>query len=389
MGKDNENLDNLEDDTSTVVEGTDSTSVSDSKPATRELADVIPDNIAEKKPSIRDSIKHALKKEVAKEDAAKTATKAKIFAEETEEDKDAAQVEESSTEKAVAAKIQVKPPVGWTKEAKQKWNELPPEVQQSVAKREQEVSDGFKKYGEDAGKYKELDSVLAPRREAIKSFGATEAQTIDRLFKWMESLSHPDKGFAKQQFLNLAKNFNIDLAAGQSDRKIEPVQEGEELPPALKNFMETVTGEVGNLKRVNEQQRAQAANDYVESWSKDKPHFQGVRQHMFALLQTGVVPLKAGQLDLDEAYNQAVYANPQIREKVVQEESAKATQIAEENRKKMEAARLAKLNKAKAAGSSISPRAPSGNVSQNNGKTNKSQSVRDTIKAAMQEVSEQ
>lgn len=353
---------------------------------------------SDKKLSVREALKDAFEKENEKADEEKTAKKP-VVKKEVEQDKetedkdiDASDEKNSEIEEEVkkAKPTDIKAPVGWTKEAKAKWATLPPEIQQSVAKREQEVSDGFKKYGEEVAKYKDLETVLSSRRDQIKQFGATEAQTVDRLFKWMEALAHQDKNFAYNQWVQLGKNFGLQLPEKDkpdNQNQNDNTNKEDEIPAPLKSFMDTVTGEVSTLKQQLQNQKAKEAETFISNWSKDKPHFPAVRQSMFVLLNSGLIPMKNGELDLDEAYNQAVYANPTTRELLRQQEQETADQKAVEARTKIEDKRKADLKKAKAAGSSISPRAPTSSNVNVNKKAPSNVSVRDSIRNAIREQS--
>jgi len=135
-------------------------------------------------------------------------------------------------------------------------------------------------------------------------------------------------------------------------------------------------------------EKQKQAQDYLSTWASDKPHFEKVRPVMFGLLQSGVIPLKNGQLDLDSAYQRAIYADPEVREAIQAEEKEKADQKAAQEKKDAELKRLQKLNAAKKA-STLSTRAPTGNFKPADNKNKKPMSVRDSIMAARREVEEQ
>lgn len=404
---------NLSEDDKTLVNDTGEVDSGDSEKSSKSkvISDEIPDDIADEKPSVRDALKHAFRKEKAdieKEDPTEKKPKeakkttAKVAVEREVSNENSEEIANLSSEKlddkgidTKTLKSNVQPPVGWTAEAKAKWSTLPIEIQESVAKREKEVSDGFKKYGEETARYKELESVLAPRKEVIRQGGASEAQTVNKLFQWMEALTHPNRDYAYEQLVQLGKNFGIEIrqpsTAGNTPANNQNISQAanEEIPTHLKQFMDNVGGKISNLERNIQSQKDQEARNYVDNWAKDKPHFVNVRNYMFSLLQNGAVPLKDGALDLDAAYDAAVYANPSTRELVRQEVEQRAVQEAKQKKDKLEAERLIKLKKAKTAGSSLSSRAPTGssNIS-GNSKDTKPQSIRDSIRAAIQEVRE-
>src|SRR5690606_37645319 len=64
------------------------------------------------------------------------------------------------TDQAVTQGIQA--PVSWSAAAKAEFSKLPIAVQEAVAKREMEVSNGFKQYGEKVKQYEAIDKILEP-----------------------------------------------------------------------------------------------------------------------------------------------------------------------------------------------------------------------------------
>jgi hypothetical protein len=111
---------------------------------------------------------------------------------------------------------------------------------------------------------------------------------------------------------------------------------------------------------------------------------------MYQLMQSGAVPLKDGNLDLDGAYEAACKLNPEVSALIQQE--ARAKEEREKAEKATKDAQLAKarLAKARNAGSGLKPASPSMPVSQvkGNASQNKNVSVRDSIKLALQEARE-
>ena len=63
-----------------------------------------------------------------------------------------------------AVKLAIRAPASWSPAAKATFDKLPPEVQQAVAKREQEIDHGLRRKSEEVKRYEPLEQVLAPRR---------------------------------------------------------------------------------------------------------------------------------------------------------------------------------------------------------------------------------
>lgn len=345
-----------------------------------------------KKLSVRETIKDAREQQEAKEkDEEKEPKKETIKLKDT--------TNKDTKDVPVVATTEDKTPISWSKEAKAQFNNLPPEVKAAIAKRETEVSEGFKKYGEGARRLEDLDKVFVPARmDQFKQAGISEAQAAERMFQWMEAIAQPNKANALQQWMALGKQFGLELPTNTATQtqKTEVTGDQPEIPEHLKSFIDNTTGKLTSLEQqlvAEKNERAQreqkSAQEHITIWAKDKPHFETVKPLMFELLKSGVIPLKDGTLDLDSAYDQAVHANPTTRNLVAAEKAEAARQAADNAAKEVKLKALEKANKARKA-STLSTRAPTGTTQTANGKdkNQKAQSVRDSINAARREVSE-
>lgn len=304
---------------------------------------------------------------------------------------------DSSEQTEEKPKIATKAPVGWTKEAKAKWNDLPPEIQDSVLKREKEVSDGFAGTKQATERLQKLDAVIQPRLQAIQQFGVTPEQTINKLFEWMEVLSHQNDGVRYQGFKTLADNFKIDLSrfapqqqtqtGDQTTTTNTQQQSAQDTNPPV--WAQSLIERQQQLDQQIANQRQSAAKDYVTNWAKDKPHYEKVKEVMYGLVTSGAVPPTAdGNVDLDKAYDKAIRMDDDIWE-TIQSEKQEAKQL-EAN--EVAAKKKAEVEKARKAGSSIRPSAPTGNLNGSRAQTAKPKnnaSVSDSIRAAVRELNEQ
>ncbi len=309
-------------------------------------------------------------------------------------------VEEAAGEAEATPKTAA--PEAFSKEAKAEWAKTPAAVQAAILKRETDTAKGVEEL---KGKYKELDSSLAPHMSAIRQHGHTPAQAVSQLFGWFQALAaNPDVAFPA-----LAKSFSYDLAKiapqpAATTAAVDPnAQPGQQpagvIPPELQKYITDLQAEVGNLKNTFaqeltglkgtfQQQSEAKTNEILANWSKDKPHFESVRGLMAQLIQSGAVPLKDGQVDLDGAYDMALYANPEIRAKVLAEQQAAA---AKERKAKVDAAaakQAAEVEKARKAGVSLGGGAPGEPGAAPGGKKGKGKSVRESIMEAREQLTE-
>ena len=255
------------------------------------------------------------------------------------------------------------PPPGWSAESKALYATLPDPLKADILKREKEVSDGFKKYSDDAKRYQEIDQVLSPARASYQQHGLNDAQAVNRLMEWERVIrSNPQAGI-----VSLARQYGIDLASlaqgspGQSNGQ-----------DALAQYIQPIAQQVSSVQsELSRMQNERAASD-IAQFSKDKPYFERVKVPMGKLMASGHAA------DLESAYQQATWADPTIREEMVQK------QISEKLASHQQEA-TAKSQQARKAAVSPSTRAPVAPVL--NGKE-KTKGVRGSIMAAVEEIRE-
>jgi hypothetical protein len=301
-------------------------------------------------------------------------------------------------------------PAAWPKEAKETWAALPPAVQAAVLKRETDVQKGV---DELKGKYAEIDGAIAPHIDAIRRHGHTPAQAVNQMFSWFHALAgNPDVAFPA-----LLRSFNFDprrlvpqqqqqpvaqpgnqqpqaAAVGADGKPIAAAQPADAVPPAVQNYINQITNKlsqlenafsqkIGAVENTFQQQSEAKTQEVLMNWAKDKPHFEKVRVLMSQLIASGAVPLKDGRVDLDGAYDAAIYANPEVRGSLQaeQQKAAQAAQIAAAAKEK--AAQQAAADKARKTNVSLAPSAPGQAPAP---KAKKGRSVRESLKDAMEEL---
>jgi len=156
----------------------------------------------------------------------------------------------------------------------------------------------------------------------------------------------------------------------------------------LGNIKQAFAQELTGLKGTFQQQSEAKTNEILANWSKDKPHFESVRGLMAQLIQSGAVPLKDGQVDLDGAYDMALYANPEIRAQVL---AAQEAERVKQLKAKQEAAKKAQeleVAKARKAGVGLGGGAPGEPGAAPGGKKGKGKSVRESIMEAREQLTE-
>lgn len=248
------------------------------------------------------------------------------------------------------------------------WEKLPPEVRKDIVEREREIHQQFTRYDEERNFGKQVKGIVAPYEQLIRSLGAEPVQALDYLLKTDYALRTANPEQRKQMFLKAASDYGISFDGEQPQH--QPID------PTIETALQRIARLESELNSASiarkESEEAEIAQS-IEAFASDPEHvyFEQVRPVMSALLQSG----QAGSLK--EAYDQAVWADPQTRalhlEAQRQTEERKRTAAQAEQAR---AARRASPSVTGAPGLAVPP--------QMNGSSN---SVEDDIRAAISAVS--
>lgn len=294
-------------------------------------------------------------------------------------------------------------------EALAEW-EKAPALAAAYARREEEMSKGVEKL---KAAHAEVDQAIAPHAEAIRRHGHTPGQAVGQLFGWFQSIAanpkvalpallqsfnvKPEDVFPQLRAAAPAAQATAAAVAGAGEPGAQPGVPAFELPEQYRQLMDGTFQKVNALEQqiqqqMQQQQAAQqrATEQIVTGWSKDKPHFERVRGQMAKLIQSGVVGLTAeGQVDLDGAYEAAVYADPELRTTMVADAQKKAQDAAAARAAAEQKAQQEAADKARAKAKGLAPSAPgAGPAAGAAAQRKKGMSVGESLREAMKEVRE-
>lgn len=276
------------------------------------------------------------------------------------------------------------PPAAWSKEEKALWNDLPEAARAAVLRREADTAKGV---AELRTRYQDIDTAVAPYKAVMTQNNVTPAQAITQLFKWHMELAGPNK---IQAYVQLGKSFGIDpatVAAALATQAEKPtnVDQGNPIPENLRPVITDLETRIKSFEEQNATAARNAAQQTWLNWSKDKPHAEKVRGLMANLINSDLALIQAGQsqvsntikdgsIDMDAAYQAAIYAHPEVRAAILQEEQTKRDKSA-----------AAAAEKARKASVSMRSGAPAGTVT-NVPVTPRVETVAESIRRAYAEV---
>ena len=285
------------------------------------------------------------------------------------------------------------PPEAFAKEAKAEWANVPPTVQAAIIKREEDVARGVQQLQQ---RYADIDQAIQPFAEQIRAGGKTPAQAVGQLFAWFNALANNPK----EAFPALAKSFGYQFGEqapvqGQQPQGQQP--EGE-VPPAVQQYINSIEQKLQQMgqqfsEQINGVQQTFAAQnqaktqEILDNWSRDKKYFPQVRQTMARLIQSGEIPLNNGQVDLDKAYETAVWAVPDVRSALIADQKAAEEKAAKDAADAERKAQQAQAEKARKAGVGLAGGAPGAPAQPGaKGPKGKGKSVRESILEAREQL---
>jgi hypothetical protein len=250
----------------------------------------------------------------------------------------------------------VTPPVSWTLEEKERFKTLPVETQKYLAQREGQREKAWHEANARAKRLADIEDAFSPYSEELALSGLTPGQVVRQMIAERQIMRRDPLQAARQ----------LLQASGKSLSDLESHEESYD--PKYK----ALEDEVNRLKSVYEgqQQYAQEAQvaeveNEITRFSSEvdqkgqplRPYFNDVYSDMLPIAQMlkAQNPNAHPRVILEQAYERAAYANPQVRTILLEKErQALQAKHVEEARQKAQAA--------KAAGSSISG-APGGSIS--------------------------
>jgi len=230
----------------------------------------------------------------------------------------------------------IKPPEALKPELKAKFAELPPEWQQEWHRRETDAHKALTKQDEERTFGRRVNEIVSPYLPTIRAEGGTPEKAIESLLQTAHVLRAGTPAQKTMALRTVAQQFNVDLSL--------PLQQGPQNPQIaqLERQLAEVQGQLQGFTQQHQLQETHSLQSQIDEFSSkpEHEHFERVRTHMGVLIENGMAQ------DLEDAYQRAVYADPEIRSSLI------ATQTQAESEKRASEAK-AKADAARRAGGSV------------------------------------
>lgn len=211
-------------------------------------------------------------------------------------------------------------PSSWRKEVAEKhWSRFDPEAQDEILRRESDFHKGIEGFKSNADKGRAFEQAIAPYQDNLTKAGVDSVTAIKELLGADHVLRNAPESVKVQKLLELANIYGIDLQ--------------KQFSPDVAQYERRLFESDQRIKDLEGRSKAEAEmalNSDIEAFkaAPGHEHFEGVRAHMASLLSGGVAK------DLEDAYQQAVYANPQTRAAMLQQQAAQVSAGAQAQRAK-------------------------------------------------------
>lgn len=207
-------------------------------------------------------------------------------------------------------------PRTWRPEAAAEWANLPPTVQQEIAKREEDIFKGIEGYKQDATFGRGVQSVIAPYEATLRQYGIDPVQHVGKLMQAHHALAlgAPEQKLAF--FQQLAQDYGIDLSgAGGQQPYVDPEVQ------ALRAELASVKSVTTTIQQERVSQHKAAIESEVSQFAADPAnvYFKDVVNDMAHLIKTNQAA------SVKDAYEKAMWLNPVIRAKEISRQQAEAT----------------------------------------------------------------
>jgi len=201
------------------------------------------------------------------------------------------------------------PPQSWAKETHAIWQRLDSEARAQISNREKQMLQGLEQYKDNSRIGTEMREVFKPYENYLQSKGVTAKQAAGYLIATQYRLETADYPTRVSMIKDLAKSFGVDF-----DKMPAQGAENAEIPanPALDPLLSDMKEIKSQLNTWREAQQSQVRAKHtqdVNAFASDPahPYFDEVADDIIIFIKSG--------MELKDAYDRAVYANPVTREK--------------------------------------------------------------------------
>lgn len=222
-------------------------------------------------------------------------------------------------------------PSSWSPKVRESWGLLPEDVRKEIIRREEAAVSGVRMLQEKLAPAERLSNSLTDVIKHSKENLKMEPENfISTVMNAHVKMAQVDVKERFQMLLSLADVYKIPLRDIVNEsvgaKVLQPPQAGypslqtQPQNPQYAQLPPEVMQEISTLRQYREGIEFQSVSDAVDNFSNGREFFEDVRFKMGELIESGI----AG--DMEEAYEMAIWLDPEIRDVMQQRESASTQQ---------------------------------------------------------------
>jgi len=223
-------------------------------------------------------------------------------------------------EEVIAETITAKPrPSSWKKDYEESWGKLDPTLQDYITQRESDFAKGVSTYKSQWDQAQPILSTIEKFAPVLQQNGLDASTWINNLGTAHQTLVYGNPDQKLQMFAQLANDYGVDLNGLLGGQQASPQFS------MIAQELSQIKNQWQQFQSQQEQVEQTQLKGEIESFSKDKPYFDDVRETMAGLLQNNMAS------DLNTAYDKAIRLHDDIWQKV-QSEQVKSNQTEQKSR---------------------------------------------------------
>jgi hypothetical protein len=213
-------------------------------------------------------------------------------------------------------------PKSWKQDLAPKFEQLDPDIQTEVHRRESDILRGIETYKSKAKMAEEFEHAMQPYMGTMQQLGVTPVAAVQALMGADHKLRFGSQQEKQAVVADIIRTYGVQFDPSQPLPQADPSTE----------HISRLEQEIRALKQSQEQATLAPFVQAVNKFRETHEHFDDLQTYMEALINSGAAR------DLEDAYDQALWAHPELRQQAL---SAQKAREAEEERKRVEAAKAA------------------------------------------------
>lgn len=219
---------------------------------------------------------------------------------------------------------QYKAPQSWKPAVREHFAKLPPEVQAEVIRLENETKAALRETAEPKKFHQAFQQAIAPFAPVLQARGVEPLQAVQAFFQTEARLRMGTPQERAQTMAQLIGQYGVDIAALDAALAGQPQPQGQTQAPTQGEYrdprIDQLFQRIQTAQQTQHQQALQRAHQDINGFAEKNEFLDDVRPHMIAMFEAA--KHSGEDLDLQEAYDRACWADKGIRAILQQRQAA-------------------------------------------------------------------